>query len=291
MGLLAASCSGGSGGAPDVADDAAADPVSANPFRIGRPLVIPHAGGDALFPENTIYAYEQSIALGGEVVDVDVWVAADGVPVAIHDSTVDRTTDGSGKVAELSSTELATLDAGYDFELDGEHPYRGRGIGVPSVEDILRRFPDRLVTLDMKDTRTGSAGPVCALLVRLGRGDDVYVGSDTDEQVGAFRQRCPTIRTSGTSDERRIAREARVAGDATFRSNQLVSQPGYLADDGTPRVTAETVAFSHQSDTAVLTWVIDDPEVMQHLIDIGIDGIYTRHPERLVELLRADGLL
>jgi glycerophosphoryl diester phosphodiesterase len=265
--------------------------VDGNPFRIGRALVIPHAGGDGMYPEDTLYAYEHSIALGGDVVDIDVWVAKDGVPVAIHDATVDRTTNGSGDVATLTSSQLAALDAGYHFERDGAYPYRGKGIGVPTVEAILRRFPETLVTIDMKDTRASSAQPVCDLLTRLDRTDDVYVGSDTDQQVAAFRTVCPGLHTSGTSEERRVARAAREAGDTTFRSRQLVGQPGYLADDGTPRVTAATLEFAHRSNTAILTWVVDDPVAIAGLIDIGIDGIYTRRPDVMIDIMRSRGLL
>lgn len=268
----------------------AAEGTQPNPFRIGRPLVIPHAGGDALFPENTIYAYEQAMAMGGDVVDIDVWIAGDGVPVAIHDPTVDRTTDGTGSVASLSSAQLATLDAAYDFGADDGFPLRGTGIGIPTVEQILLRFPTSLVTLDMKDQRDSSAAPVCALLRRLGRITGIYVGSDTNEQIAEFRRQCPEIPTSGTREERQASRAAREAGDRTFRSGQLVSQPRLVGTDGIRRVTAETLAFSHQSNTAVLTWVVDDVATMHELIDLGVDGIYTRRPDLLVEVLRQRGL-
>ncbi len=262
-----------------------------NPFRIGRPLVIPHGGGDGMFPEDTTYAFEHSMALGGEVVDIDLWVAADGVPVAIHDPTVDRTTNGTGDVATMTSADLGKLDAGYEFEANGTHPFRGQGITVPTVESLLLRFPTTLTTIDMKDQRTSSAAPVCDLLRRLGRTDNVYIGSDTNEQVMAFRQDCPEVHTSGTSAERQATRAARDSGDTTYRSNQLVGQPEYVNADGTHRVTPQTLAFSHRAGTAILTWVVDDPKDMNDLIDMGVDGIYTRRPDLLVKILQDRGLL
>jgi glycerophosphoryl diester phosphodiesterase len=263
----------------------------ANPFRIGRPLVIPHAGGDGMYPEDTLYAFEHSMAIGGDVIDIDAWVAADGIPVAIHDATVDRTTNGRGDVTSMTSGELASLDAGHNFELDGDHPYRDKGITVPTVEALLLRFPHTLITIDMKDQRTESAQPVCKLLQRLGRIDDVYVGSDTSEQVLAFRANCPEVHTSGTDAERQASRAARDSGDTKYRSTQLVGQPGYFDNDGKPRITATTLAWSHRFGTAILTWVIDDPKDMNALIDMGIDGIYTRRPDILIKLLRDRGLL
>lgn len=78
--------------------------------------------------------------------------------------------------------------------------------------------------------------------------------------------------------------------DVSFRSEQLVGQPGYL-DDGNPRITAETLEFSHRSGIAIPTWVIDDKATMNTLIDLGIDGTYTRRPDVLVEVLAERGLI
>ena len=262
-----------------------------NPFRIGRPLVIPHAGGDGLFPENTLYAYEHSMEMGGDVIDADVFLTADGVPIAFHDSTLERTTNGTGPVHDKSYAELATLDAAWNFERDGQHPFRGTGIAIPTIEAILRRFPHTLVTLDLKDLRTEAVAPLCALLRSLGRTTDVYVGVDTNEQVMLFRELCPEVHTSGTDAERRAMRAARDAGDTTFVTNQLVGQPAFLADDGTKRISSDYLAYSHSKGIAVLTWVVDDPKDMTDLIKMGVDGIYTRRPDVMVKLLHDMGEL
>ncbi len=260
-------------------------PSATNPFRIGRPLVIPHAGGDGLFPENTLYAYEHSMAMGGDVVDVDVQLTSDGIPIAFHDTTLDRTTNGTGPVGSHTYSDLVTLDAGWGFTKDGQHPFRGQGITIPSIEDVLEAFPDSLVTLDLKNPRTEAVPPLCDLLRRTHRTDDVYIGVDTAEQVNRFRELCPEVRTSGTDAERQAMRLARETNDPTFVTHQLVSQPRYVGSDGVVRVTRESLAFSHRHDIAVLTWVVDDPNVMRELIELGIDGIYTRRPDVLHDLL------
>jgi glycerophosphoryl diester phosphodiesterase len=267
---------------------AAATPTG-NPFRIGRPLVIPHAGGDGLFPEDTLYAYEHSMDMGGDVIDADVFLTADGVPIAFHDGTLERTTNGTGSVHDKTYAELATLDAAWNFKRDGQYPFRGKGIAIPTIEAILRRFPAKLVTLDLKDLRTEAVAPLCTLLRSLGRTTDVYVGVDTNEQVSLFRELCPEVHTSGTDAERRAMRAARNAGDTTFVTNQLVGQPGFLADDGTKRISSDYLAYSHSKGIAVLTWVVDDPNDMTDLIKMGIDGIYTRRPDLMVKLLHDMG--
>jgi len=264
--------------------------VDANPFRIGRPLVIPHGGGDGMFPEDTLYAYEHSIALGGDVVDADVQTTVDGIPIAFHDPTVDRTTNGSGNVEDMPYAALAQLDAGYGFTRDGDHPFRGKGITIPTIESLLEQFPHNLVTLDLKDVRVAAVPPLCTLLQQLGRTSDVYVGVDTTEQVDQFRSLCPDVRTSGTDSDRAAMRAARTNHDTSYTTTQLVSQPQFIGPDGTPRVTADSLAFSHQHDIAVLTWLVDDPAEMTQLIKLGVDGIYTRHPDVLVAMLHKMGL-
>jgi glycerophosphoryl diester phosphodiesterase len=265
---------------------AADNPVRPNPFRIGRTLVIPHGGGDGLFPENTLYAYEKSQALGGDVIDLDVFMTADKVLIAMHDGTLDRTTNGRGRVSQTAYPVIAKLDAGWNFKKNNTFPFRKKGLKVPTIESVLKRFPVTPATLDLKDQRVQIVGPICTLLRTLKRTSDVYVGVDTVEQVLAFRSKCPEVSTSGTDAERRAMRAARDANDSSFTTKQLVGQPRYVADDGTKRITADYLAFSHAKGIAVLTWVVDDPKDMAELVNLGVDGIYTRRPDLLVQVLK-----
>jgi glycerophosphoryl diester phosphodiesterase len=243
-----------------------------------------------MFPEDTLFAYEHSIEMGGDVVDADVLLTADDIPIAFHDATLERTTNGTGNVEDKSYAELTTLDAGWNFIRDGDHPFRGKGIGIPTIKSILEEFPHTLVTLDLKDLRTAAVPPLCSLLRTLHRTNDVYIGVDVAAQVMLFRQLCPEVRTSGTDADRRAMRAARAAGDASFVTNDLVSQPAFRAADGTKRITPAYLAYSHSKNVAVLTWVVDDPSDMASLIDMGIDGIYTRRPDVMIELLKHMGL-
>jgi glycerophosphoryl diester phosphodiesterase len=279
------SSAAGDGGAAVATSTFAPAVVSDNPFRVGHTLVIPHGGGDGLFPENTMYAYQQSMAMGGEVIDLDVYLTADNQLIAFHDSTLDRTTNGTGQVATTTFAKIAKLDAGWKFEKDGEFPFRGHGVTVPTIEEVLTAFPTTIATLDLKDQRVALVEPLCALLRKLGRTEDVYVGIDVESQVLAFREICPEVRTSGTDEERQASRAAREAGDTSFISTQLVGQPGYRNDDGTWRITEETLAWAHDHDTAILTWTVDNPADMEKLVRMGIDGIYTRYPDRLVDVI------
>lgn len=259
--------------------------LRSNPFRTGRTLVIPHAGGDGLFPENTLYAYDRSRAMGGDVIDIDVSMTSDGVLVAFHDATLQRTTNGKGRVRDTTYAQVSALDAAWTFR---KGALRGKGIRVPTIEAVLRRFPDTLTTLDLKDQRVAAVRPVCDLVLRLRRADTVYVGVDTDEQVVEFRRLCPAIWTSGTSADRQAMREARERNDPQFVPRQRVSQPRYRAADGTKRITREVVAYSHSKDVAVMTWVVDDPASLRELISLRVDGVYTRRPDVMLDI-RGEG--
>src|SRR5687767_4552870 len=145
-------------------------------FTTSRPLVFAHRGGCALGPENTIAAFDLGMAAGADGLEFDVHLSADGVAVVCHDDTLDRTTGGSGPVRARTAVELARVDAGYHFvDEHGGYPFREREVGIPSLRDVLRRYPDIPIIVEMKvdspemgeavaaDVRAaGAADRVCA---------------------------------------------------------------------------------------------------------------------------------
>lgn len=116
-----------------------------------RPLVIAHRGGAGLAPENTLVAFQKALNLGVDVLEFDVQMTKDGHLVVIHDETVDRTTNGEGKVAQLTLEELKSLDAGYRYkDIRGHYIYRGQGVTIPTVEEVFQEFPDALFNIELK---------------------------------------------------------------------------------------------------------------------------------------------
>ena len=274
---------------PDESQPGRAQPVidGSNPFRTGRTLVIPHGGGDGIYPENTMLAFESTIAMGADVVDVDLRISGDGVVVAIHDATVDRTTGATGNVKSMSFAELAQLDAGWAFSpagADDQHPYRGTGVTIPTLEAILDRFPTTLLSLDLKDESLDMVQPICDQLRGRGRLNDVFVGSNSDPQIIDFRQRCPEVRTSAIMNDVFASRDAQAAGDPNFVPAVTVNQPPFRRG-GRELVDEASLKWAHDHGVAILTWVVNDEDDMRKLIDLGVDGIYTSYPDRLLRLL------
>src|SRR5918992_5358391 len=116
------------------------------------PVNLAHRGASALAPENTIEAFRLAVEAGAGGLELDVHMTRDGHIVVIHDATVDRTTNGSGAVSEITLDELRGFDAGYHFSSDGgpSRPYRGRGVRVPTLGEVLEEFPGVAVNIDIK---------------------------------------------------------------------------------------------------------------------------------------------
>ena len=292
--VVIAACSAGSGDSN--ANDAARPlsplpPAGSNPFRTGRTLVIPHGGGDGIFPENTLLAYDRTMAMGADVVDADLRISGDGVVIAFHDPTVDRITGTTGTVKNMTYEQLSQLDAGWAFTAEGAdvpesgaHPYRGQGVIIPTFESILERFPTTLLSLDLKDESLDMVGPVCGLLRSHGRFNDVFVGSNDDPQIVEFRKQCPDVRTSAIMSDVYASRDARASNDPDFVPAVTVDQPPFRIGDR-QLVDADSLAWSHDHGVAILTWVVNVEADMRLLVDLGVDGIYTSYPDRLLKIL------
>src|SRR5665213_852735 len=115
-------------------------------------LVIAHRGNSAFFPENTLEAFQQGMALGADALEFDVRLSHDGKAVVIHDSTLERTTNGTGAVSALTLDDLQRLDAGHGFTRDGGRtfPFRGRGIRIPAFDFVLSAFPGVPMIVEIK---------------------------------------------------------------------------------------------------------------------------------------------
>jgi glycerophosphoryl diester phosphodiesterase len=260
-------------------------------FAVATPTVIGHRGAAGEAPENTLPSFARALAAGAAILESDVHLTRDAVPVLLHDDVVERTTDGSGRVAELALAELQALDAGHHFSPDSgrTHPFRSRGVRVPTLAQALAAFPTARFNLELKD---GGAELVRASL-------------DVIEQAGCAER---TLLTAGDDALMRLLREAvarrgsgvalgasaREVGD--FLHSALARKPppaGPMALQvppdfaGRPLVTREFVAHAHAHGLVVHVWTIDEPDEMRALLALGVDGIVTDFPARLAALIDA----
>jgi glycerophosphoryl diester phosphodiesterase len=252
-----------------------------------RPLVIAHQGGKGLWPDNTLYAFEQAVAMGVDVLEMDLHSTADGVLVILHDDTVDGTTDGTGPVRALTLEELKALDAGYDWSPDdgATYPYREQGITVPALDELFAAFPTTPMNIEIKQAEPSIVVPFCELIREYDMAGKVLVASFHQETIEEFRRACPEVATStGESDVIALFALSKLFLEAVLSpSAQAVQVPEYRS--GLHVLTPRFVDAAHNRDLEVHAWTINDLGDMQRLLALGVDGIITDYPDRLLDLL------
>jgi glycerophosphoryl diester phosphodiesterase len=251
-------------------------------------LVIAHQGGDGLFPSNTLYAFEEAVKMGVDVLELDVHASKDGELVVVHDDTVDRTTNGAGEVRELTLAELKTLDAGYHWspERKGESfPYRGKGITIPTLEEVFQKFPDYRINIEIKQESPSIAQALCDLIVRYEKQEQVLVVSFSGQAIREFRASCRDVVTAGYPSEIRtfyIFYRLFLAG--LYRPYADAFQVPEYSDD-LHLVTKRFIDDAKRKNLEVHVWTVDETEDMRRLLNLGVDGIITDRPDRLLTLL------
>lgn len=258
-------------------------------FLADRVHVHAHQGGDHLWPGNTMLAFEGAVALGVDVLELDTQVTADGVVVVIHDDTVDRTTDGTGAVAEKTLDELRALDAAYRWRPPGGpadvFPHRGEGHAIPTLAEVLEAFPTVGVNLDMKALDPRVPELTCEVIRAADRIDSVMVASFHDANLSAFRQACPEVATSAGPGEVRdfytfnllfVGRWTLPAADAF----QVPVRQGRVEI-----VTPRMVRGLRERNVRLDVWTINDEAEMRRLLDLGVGGIITDRPDLALALL------
>src|SRR5690606_26229139 len=166
-------------------------PSSLSPARRSpdRPLILAHRGGRALGPENTIPAFDLGLAAGADGLELDVHVSADDVAVVCHDATLDRTTDATGPIAARTAAELAALDATRRYGVDLEHVWTGPRAGIPTLEEVLRRYPDVPVVIEMKAASRRAAEAVVRAVRATGAAGRVGGGAGRARRHAGLRRR------------------------------------------------------------------------------------------------------
>lgn len=272
-------------------------PVAPHPFFDNfdaYPLVIGHADdtGQGLWPGNTLLFLEGTADLGIDMLEMDVQMTRDGQLVLMHDDTVDRTTNGTGRVADLTLAEIQALEVAVNWTPDDgqTYPYRGAGLRAPALAEVFERFPDYPMTIEIKGADPAVGPQLCALIRAYDKTDTVLVPSFSATAIEAFRAACPEVATAANGDEVR----AFVVLDFVFLANLLTLD--YEAfqvpeeSDGIPVVIESFVRNAHGRGLQVHVWTINDPDDMQRLISLGVDGIMTDRPDVLLEMLgRGEG--
>lgn len=253
-----------------------------------RPLVIAHRGGAGLWPENTLYAFERAAAMGVDVLETDMHSTGDGALVLIHDPTVDRTTNGSGPVNHLTLNQLKALDAGYYWSEDGgrSFPFRGRGITVPTVEEVFSAFPEMRINIDIKQVRPSVADQLCRLILDFGMLERVMVASFNSSILREVRKLYPQVATSaGKSEVRLFYALSLLSPRAAFLPAGCYALQVPIARKGLRLITKRFLTSARLRNLQVHAWTVNSGPQMEWLLRLGVEGIVTDYPDRLLALL------
>ncbi len=265
-------------------------PLQAKPlFRDSKRVwVIAHRGGSGLAPENTMVAFRNAVSMGVDMLEMDVHVTRDGHIVVIHDSTVDRTTNGVGRVEDMTLSEIKKLDAGYRFTPDGgmTYPYRGKGVTIPTLDEVLGAFPDSKMSIEIKPDDPAVADKVVSLVKEHGARDRVLLVSFNNDVVHRVRVLDPEIVTGASRKEMYLFWI--MVRLHTWRLYRPVPDVLQLPQrwKGQQVVTPSVVRAAHKLGMKVQVWTVDDPADMQRLIAEKVDGIITDRPDLMLGLLR-----
>ncbi len=248
-----------------------------------HPLVFAHRGGRALGPENTIAAFDLGMAAGADGLELDVQLSRDGQVMVCHDTTLDRTTDAVGPLGDRTAAELARVNASVRYGIDLEAPWTGAPAGLPTLEDVLARYPRARIIIEMKGERTDLGPTVVQAVRRAGAVSRVCLGSFSSAVLAAARRAGPELTTSASRDEALQALQRSwfwlSPGRVVYKAFQVPERAGRL------RVVSPRFLRSvHRAGCAVHVWTVNEEADMRRLFDWGVDGVITDRPDVAVRV-------
>jgi glycerophosphoryl diester phosphodiesterase len=253
-------------------------------FSSPRPQVFAHRGGCALGPENTIAAFDLGLAAGADGLEFDVHLSSDGVAVVCHDDTLERTTAASGLVRARTAAELAGVDAGCRYrDAQGGFPFRDRGIGVPTLREVLHRYPGIPIIVEMKVDSEAMGLAVAADVRDAGAMARVCAAGYGQRSIDAVRAALPGMPTSACHPEVRMAVYRSMAGwpvrHAPYEMYQVPERAGII-----PVASRRFIRHAHAARLRVQVWTVDDEADMKRLLEWGVDGLISNRPDLAVRV-------
>jgi glycerophosphoryl diester phosphodiesterase len=255
-----------------------------HPVLQGGPLLIAHRGGGGLMPENTLAAFRDAAhRWQADMIELDVRASADGHCVVIHDESVDRTTNGSGRVADMTLAELQKLDAGYRFTPDDGRtfPLRGQGVRIPTIDEVLRDLPTMRLTVESKTA--AAQAPLFRAITEHSATQRVVAAGERNAYRTSFHTY--TGPRSASLEEAMpffLMHRFFVARFGQVPANVVQTCEVYR---GRRILTPRLVRDFHRRGVLVHVWTVNEIADMERLLDWGVDGLLTDRPDRLAEVL------
>jgi glycerophosphoryl diester phosphodiesterase len=251
---------------------------------VNRPEVIAHRGGAGQWPEETLFAFEQAVKLGVDVLEFDVRSTSDCELVLMHDRSVARTTDGVGNVENMTLAELKELDAGYQWTKDGRtYPFRCQGMEVATLREVFGTFRATRMIVEIKQSSPPLVARLCRMIREFEMTNKVLVASFDEVALRDFRWQCPEVATSTDRDElinfllRSIIRPGSPAPEV-----DAVQPPADVLLR--PLLGRRLLDRARELRLPVHAWRVDSESRMRRMIRLGVDGIITDEPGLLMKV-------
>lgn len=251
-------------------------------FSIEHPIRLAHRGSRVLWPENTMFAFVGAVEeLGYHYLELDVRLTADRIPVVFHDATLERTTSGTGKIADYTLDELQSIDAAYHFDPDHDYPLRGTGIGVSPLEELYRTWPDVRLNVDLK--ASGEEWAVAEVIRAADAEHRTLIGSFYDRRIARFRRITQgQVAVSAGPTAAAAMWSASRGGRTTRRKVQAYQLPfnyrGFKIDE-------KLIDSVHRAGAHLHLWTVNEADDMRRFLDMGVDGIVTDRPDVLNDVM------
>lgn len=265
------------------------DGSGARPERV-PPRIYAHRGSMQLAPENTQLAFDVALGYGADVLELDVRLTRDKRVIVFHDESLDRTTNGRGRVRDTLLSELGALNAGHGFVDISGRDWSAAGAVVDTLDDVLERYPDVAVNVDIKDRSREAAVAVARCITDAEATERVVVGSFHAETLAQFRQLAPEVHTAASVMEVAYLyfgnwlnplASLRTASPLPYEYLQIPRRWR-----GLPLTARGFIDTAHRCQVQAIYWTVNEPQTMMALWRAGADGIVTDRPDLASAALR-----
>ncbi len=258
-------------------------------FDVPVPTILGHRGAAGSAPENTLPSFELALELGSHILESDIHATRDGVPVLIHDPDVERVCEGRGRVEDLDLAELKRLDAARCFSPDGggSFPMRDQGITIPTLAEAFEAFPEARFNLEIKANPPGLIQTILGLIEEYERSPLTLLTAGEDPVMAELRRELSgadvTPAIGACLADILACVQAALSDSPPACDSMALQIPTEFG--GNPLVTPKLIDHLHTHGIAIHVWTINEPAEMHRLLDLGVDGLVTDHPERMAAVL------
>jgi glycerophosphoryl diester phosphodiesterase len=255
-------------------------------FALPLPRAIGHRGSAGTHPENTLESFRAAAATTAPYIEFDVHMTRDGEIVIAHDDHLARMCGVDRTIPEMTHAEVAAADAARMFTIDGSSfPFRDKGIRVPRLADVLAVLPTLRFVIEIKQIAPSLVVPMLQVIDRSGMRRNVLVASEHQEPLDEVRKLAPEIPTNFSYFETGMFFQAMAARDANYQPPGAALQIPREYESW-QLVTPDSVAFAHRIGVEVHVWTVNEESEMTELLEMGVDGIISDYPARLLDLIR-----